>query len=76
MSEKEEEQLQWAIARNQPFGTAGWGETTARKYNLESTLRRSGRPCKLPKPPVRLLTLFLSPIVRIPWQTPTSLSRG
>lgn len=46
LTEKEETQLQRAIARSQPFGDAGWVESTARKYNLESTLRSRGRPRK------------------------------
>ncbi|TWU60665.1 hypothetical protein Poly51_09450 [Rubripirellula tenax] len=46
VSEKEEEQLRRAIDRGQPFGDAGWVETTARQYNLESTLRKRGRPRK------------------------------
>ena len=50
LSEKEEAQLRRAIDRGQPFGDAGWVETTARKYNLESTLRKRGRPRKFPQP--------------------------
>jgi len=46
VSEKEAEQLRRSIARGQPFGDAGWVETTARQYNLESTLRKRGRPRK------------------------------
>jgi len=46
VSEKEAEQLKRSIARVQPFGDAGWVETTARQYNLESTLRKRGRPRK------------------------------
>ena len=49
VSEKEEEKLKLAINRSQPFGDAGWVETTARKYNLESTLRNRGRPRKFPQ---------------------------
>ena len=48
-SEKEEDQLRKAIARSQPFGDAGWVETTARQYGLESTLRSRGRPRKFPQ---------------------------
>jgi len=44
VSEKEAEQLKRCITRGQPFGDAGWVETTARQYNLESTLQKRGRP--------------------------------
>jgi len=47
VSEKEAEQLKRCIARGQPFGDTGWVETTARQYNLESTLRKQGRPRKV-----------------------------
>lgn len=47
LNEKEEKQLQRAIARSQPFGDQSWVESTARKYNLESTLHNLGRPRKL-----------------------------
>lgn len=43
------DQLRRAIARGQPFGDPGWVETTARIYNLESTLRKRGRPRKIPQ---------------------------
>jgi len=46
LREQEEEQLRTAIRRSQPFGDAGWVESTARRYNLESTLRSRGRPRK------------------------------
>jgi putative transposase len=46
VSEKEQEQLQRCLTRGQPFGDAGWVDSTARKYNLESTLRKRGRPRK------------------------------
>ena len=49
VSEREEEKLKLAIHRSQPFGDAGWVESTARKYNLESTLRNRGRPRKFPQ---------------------------
>jgi putative transposase len=51
LSEKEQEQVQRAISRSQPFGDAGWVESTARKYNLESTLRKRGRPRKVTQTP-------------------------
>lgn len=50
LSEKEEEHLCTAIRRSQPFGDSGWVESTARKYNLESTLRSRGRPRKFTQP--------------------------
>jgi len=43
---EEAEQLKRCIAKGQSFGDAGWVETTARQYNLESTLRKRGRPRK------------------------------
>jgi len=46
VSEKEAEQLKRCITRGQAFGDAGWVETTARQYNLESTLKKRGRPNK------------------------------
>ena len=49
LNEKEETQLRRAIARSQPFGQTEWIEATARKYNLESTLRKRGRPRKVPQ---------------------------
>lgn len=47
LDETHTKQLQKAIQRSQPFGDPGWVEMTARKYNLESTLRKRGRPRKL-----------------------------
>jgi putative transposase len=49
VTEKEAKQIRRAINRGQPFGDAAWIETTARQYNLESTLRKRGRPRKLPQ---------------------------
>lgn len=48
LSEKEEERLRWCIKRGCPFGDPGWVETTARRLDLESTMRPRGRPRKLP----------------------------
>lgn len=48
IGEEERKQLQKSIARSRPFGDQGWIEMTARKYNLESTLRKRGRPRKIP----------------------------
>ncbi|MBI1324326.1 hypothetical protein GC170_14240 [bacterium] len=49
LSEKEESQLKRAIDRSQPFGDVDWVESTAKKYDLESTLRNRGRPRKFPQ---------------------------
>lgn len=49
LNEREEKQLKQAIARGRPFGDAGWIETTARRLDLESTLRNRGRPRKFPQ---------------------------
>jgi len=48
LSENQATQIRRAIGRSQPFGHAGWVESTARKYNLKSTLRKLGRPRKFP----------------------------
>ncbi len=48
LSEKEESQLKRAIQRSQPFGDEHWVKSTAKKYDLESTLRNRGRPRKIP----------------------------
>jgi len=44
VSEKEEEQLKRCIARGLSFGEAGWVESTARRTNLKTTLRKRSRP--------------------------------
>lgn len=49
IDEKEEDQLRRAILRSQPYGDMGWVESTARKYGLESTLSKKGRPRKFPQ---------------------------
>ena len=48
LSEKEQKQLQWCIKRGAPFGDETWVESTARRLDLESTLRPRGRPKKFP----------------------------
>jgi putative transposase len=58
LSEQEEEQLRRVIRRSQPFGDAGWVESTARQYNLELTLRSRGRPRKFTQTANRLLAFF------------------
>lgn len=49
IDEEQRKQLLRAIPRGQPFGDPGWVESTARQYNLESTLRNRGRPRKFPR---------------------------
>jgi len=58
VSENEAEESKRCIARGHPFGDAGWVETTARQYNLESTIENKADHAILPMPPIRLLTLF------------------
>ena len=48
MEISEEEQLKRCIARGQPFGEAGSVELTARRTNLETTLRKSPGDGKVP----------------------------
>ncbi len=48
LSAKEQQQLLWCIKRGCPFGDEGWVETTARRLDLESTMRPRGRPKKFP----------------------------
>ncbi|MCS7467067.1 transposase [Stieleria sp. ICT_E10.1] len=47
-SEKERQQLHWCIKRGVPFGDETWVESTARRLDLESTMRPRGRPRKFP----------------------------
>lgn len=49
LSSKEQARLQWCMKRGAPFGDDAWTESTARRFNLESTMRPRGRPAKLPK---------------------------
>ena len=51
LGEKEEQDLQRCIRRGSPYGNEAWVETTARRLNLESTLRARGRPRKFPQIP-------------------------
>ena len=46
LGEKQIQHLQRCIRRGSPFGDPSWIETTARRLNLESTLRSRGRPRK------------------------------
>jgi putative transposase len=47
-SSAEQTQIDWSMKRGVPFGSETWVESTARKYDLESTMRPRGRPKKLP----------------------------
>lgn len=47
VSDEETKKIQKAIARSRPLGDEAWVETTARRLNLESTLRKRGRPRKI-----------------------------
>ena len=42
--EKESETVRWSIKRGSPFGNETMGESTARRLDLESTLRPRVRP--------------------------------
>jgi putative transposase len=44
LSENELKRLRWSVKRGAPFGDESWIESTARRYNLEMTLRPRGRP--------------------------------
>jgi hypothetical protein len=63
LSEQEEDQLRRAIRRSQPFGDSGWVESTARKYNLESTLRNRNE-----------MTHSIEPHSRGPYAPPTDVT--
>ena len=43
----EEEALRRSVVRGTPFGSEGWTQRTARRLDLETTLRPRGRPRKL-----------------------------
>jgi putative transposase len=47
-TEKELERLRQSVHRGQPYGEDVWTERTAKRLNLESTLRPRGRPRKSP----------------------------
>jgi putative transposase len=49
LSPAEEEALQRAVRRSQPFGSEPWQADTARRLDLASTLRPRGRPRKSPE---------------------------
>ena len=44
LSDRELEAVRWSIKRGSPFGCEAWIESTARRLELESTLRPRGRP--------------------------------
>lgn len=44
LSQAESEALQLSLTRGRPFGSERWQKQTARKLNLESTMRPRGRP--------------------------------
>ena len=47
LSDEERRKLDWSVRRGVPFGDDGWVETTARKFDLESTMRPRGWPRKV-----------------------------
>ena len=51
LSQRELDKIRWCVKRGSPFGDEGWVETTARRLDLESTLRPRGRPRKPPPKP-------------------------
>lgn len=46
LSQNEQRKIRRCIARGRPLGDEEWVESTARRLNLESTLRARGRPRK------------------------------
>lgn len=48
LSDRELKAIRQCVNRGCPFGTETWTETTARRLDLESTLRPRGRPRKQP----------------------------
>ena len=50
LSEKEIDAVRWSVKRGSPFGNETWVESTARRLDLESTLRPRGRP-RVHQPP-------------------------
>ncbi|MEM9366413.1 MAG: hypothetical protein AAGD07_10490 [Planctomycetota bacterium] len=48
LGDKELDQIRWSIRRGSPLGDASWVDSTARRLDLESTLRPRGRPRKKP----------------------------
>ena len=46
LSDRELKRLRWSERRGCPFGDDAWTESTARKFDLETTMRPRGRPRK------------------------------
>ena len=44
LTEKEIAAVRWSLKRGSPFGNEAWVKSTARRLELESTLRPRGRP--------------------------------
>ncbi|QDT60556.1 Transposase IS200 like protein [Stieleria bergensis] len=44
LTQGEIDAVRWSIKRGSPFGNETWVESTARRFDLESTLRPRGRP--------------------------------
>jgi putative transposase len=49
-SEAEEEAIRRSLDRGSPCGHSNWTETVAKQLDLQSTLRRRGRPRNPPTP--------------------------
>jgi putative transposase len=47
-TDAELEALRRSVVRGQPFGEESWQQQTAKRLDLQSTLRPRGRPCKTP----------------------------
>jgi len=50
LSDIEVDAVRWSVKRGSPFGSKTWMESTARRLDLESTLRPRGRPRVRPIP--------------------------
>jgi putative transposase len=48
ITDKEEEAIQRSIRRGTPYGEMEWAKQAAARLGLESTMRKRGRPKKLP----------------------------
>jgi putative transposase len=47
LSPRELDRLKWCVQRGAPYGDEAWVEATARRFDLETSLRPRGRPKKL-----------------------------
>ena len=54
LGDKELEAVRWSVKRGSPFGSETWVESTARRLDLESTLRQRGRPRVRFLPPTQI----------------------